>query len=67
MSDAEYTNLLLNHGMDIDEIESYQENGFTLKEIYESFLNVKRIAKTAAEFGEDNTSFVWTPYIPTKL
>ena len=64
MSDAEYTNLLLNHGMDIDEIKSYQENGFTLKEIYESFLNVKRIAKTAAEFGEDNTSFVWTPYIP---
>ncbi|MEE1320263.1 MAG: AAA family ATPase [Acutalibacteraceae bacterium] len=64
MSDAEYTNLLLNHGMNIDEIKSYQENGFTLKEIYESFLNVKRIAKTAAEFGEDNTSFVWTPYIP---
>ena len=64
MSDTEYINLLLNHGMDIDEIKSYQENGFTLKEIYESFLNVKRIAKTAAEFGEDNTSFVWTPYIP---
>lgn len=64
MSDAEYTTLLLNHGMDIDEIKSYQENGFTLKEICESFLNVKRIAKTAAEFGEDNTSFVWTPYIP---
>lgn len=64
MSDEEYLDSLLNYGMPLDEIEHYKENGFTLKEVYESFLNVRRIAKTAAEFGEDNTSFVWTPYIP---
>lgn len=64
MSDNEYLDSLLNYGMPLEEIEHYKQNGFTLKEIYESFLNIKRIAKTAAEFGEDNTSFVWTPYIP---
>lgn len=64
MSDTEYINKLLNYGMSLEELEHYKESGFTMQEIYESFLNVKHIAKTAAEFGEDNTSFVWTPYIP---
>ena len=57
MSDNEYINKLLNYGMSLEELEHYKQSGFTMQEVYESFLNVKRIAKTAAEFGEDNTSF----------
>lgn len=64
MNDAEYFDLLVKHGMSVEEIEHYQENGFSLEEVHESFSNCKRVATAAADFGEDKTTFAWFPYIP---
>lgn len=40
--------------------------GFSKEDIEKSFMNVyfPYRAKSAAEFGDDNTKFVWNPYIP---
>ena len=65
MTDQEKINACLDLGASIAEIERLQGEGFSVDEIYSAINTLMRYeAKSAAEFGDDNTEFVWTPYIP---
>ena len=66
MTDQEKINACLDLGASIAEIEHLQGEGFSIDDIYSAVLNtsMRYEAKSAAEFGDDKTEFVWTPYIP---
>lgn len=65
MTDEEIHKQLKKIGLTDQEIETYTEEK-TYSELYEyvySFFTVRK-AKSAAEFGDDNTKWVMYPYIP---
>ena len=65
MTDQEKINACLDLGASIAEIERLQGEGFSVDEIYSAINTLMRYeAKSAAEFGDDKTEFVWNPYIP---
>ena len=49
-----------------EEIEKYRKENLSNAEIYDLVYSVFQgyTAKSADEFGDDKTEFVWTPYIP---
>ena len=68
-------NYLLSVGQSLEEIEQYRKDGIPLWEVARAVHNIqergeslddsqKFIARSADEFGEDKTEFVWYPYIP---
>lgn len=65
MTDEEYLNECLKF-LSAEEIEQLRREGNTYEQIYKSVINVSSVhrAKSAAEFGDDNTQFVIYPYVP---
>ena len=68
-------NYLLSVGQTLDEIEQYKKDDIPLWEAARAVHSIlergesiddsqKFIARSADEFGEDQTEFVWFPYIP---
>ena len=68
-------NYLLSVGQSLEEIEQYRKDGIPLWEVARAVHSIRErgeslddsqrfIARSADEFGEDKTEFVWFPYIP---
>lgn len=71
-------NFLLTNGVSLDEISELQKRGLSLREIRQraedAITNGEPLrfdgstvlynAKSAIEFGESDTRFIWEPYIP---
>ena len=68
-------NYLLSAGQSLEEIEQYRKDGIPLWEVARAVHSIRErgeslddsqrfIARSADEFGEDKTEFVWYPYIP---
>lgn len=68
-------NYLLSAGQSLEEIEQYRKDGIPLWEVARAVHSIRErgeslddsqrfIARSADEFGEDKTAFVWFPYIP---
>ena len=68
-------NYLLSVGQSLEEIEQYRKDGIPLWEVARAVHSIRErgeslddsqrfIARSAYEFGEDKTEFVWYPYIP---
>lgn len=75
LTDEQKNAFCLKNGVTEERIKKYLKDGYTINDIY---LSINRIlsnggtldndcifnAKTAADFGDDKTEFVWYPYIP---
>ena len=68
-------NYLMSVGQSLEEIEQYRKDGIPLWEVARAVHSIRErgeslddsqrfIARSADEFGEDKTEFVWYPYIP---
>ena len=68
-------NYLLSVGQSLEEIEQYRKDGIPLWEVARAVHSIRErgeslddsqrfIARSADEFGEDKTEFVWYPFVP---
>ena len=68
-------NYLLSVGQSLEEIEQYRKDGIPLWEVARAVHSMRErgeslddsqrfIARSADEFGEDKTEFVWYPFVP---
>ncbi len=65
MTDEEKRQACIDLGVPPEEIDRLLREGYLIDDIHLAAIDsVRYEAKSAAEFGDDKTEFVWTPYIP---